>query len=302
MTLLHTEITPLTKEFLYIDYRKQAFFSSPFHSNPSFHAHPELELVYIEEGFGKRIIGNKVDSFESGDMVFIGPYVPHIWLSDPVFYEEKSELESKVIVTYLNPVIFEQIFNAVKEFHGIKTMFQQALKGISIFGETRSVIAEILKGLPSKTGFEKIESILRIMHLISISNDTSFIVNTDSIYQENPHSDRLIEVIKYIDEHFNECINLKQVSQIACMTEQAFSRFFKLRTKKTFSQYLEERKMSHALDLLLQSDKSIAEIAECCGYSRSSHFCKVFKGNIGQSPYQYKNAIRKGSHVLAGQA
>ena len=113
MKLLRTEITPLINDMMYVDRRHQPFLCTPFHTQPSFHSHPELELVFIVEGYGKRIIGNKVEPFESGDMVFIGSNVPHLWLSDPVFYEENSKLQSQVIVTYFNPKIFLQIFEWV---------------------------------------------------------------------------------------------------------------------------------------------------------------------------------------------
>lgn len=294
MRLLHTEITPLINDFLYIDVRNQPFLSCPFFTHPSFHAHPELELVFVLEGFGKRIICNKVEPFESGDMVFIGSYVPHVWLSDASFYKENQNLQSTVIVTYFNPTIFQQFFDAVKEFEAIKEMIQQASKGIRILGETRNIIAEKLMELSSKTGFKKVEGFLQIMHLISISEDKSYIVNNENNKFERFDSDRLIDVIKFVKANLDEHISLKQVADIACMTEQSFCRFFKNRTKKNFFQYLEDIRMEHACELLIQSsDKSISDIAYACGYNSSSHFCKNFKDHYGQSPYQYRCNINK---------
>lgn len=295
MRLLHTEITPLINDFLHIDLRNQSFLSCPFHTQPSFHTHPELELVFVLQGFGKRIIGNKVEPFESGDMVFIGSYVPHVWLSDASFYDKNSTLQSKVIVTYFNPSVFQHFFDAVKEFDDIKEMIRQASKGIRILGKTRNIIAKKLIALSSKTGFEKVEGFLQIMHLISISDDKSFIVNNENNKFNGLNSDRLIDVIKFVKANLEDHISLKQVAQIACMTEQSFCRFFKNRTKKNFSQYLEDLRMAHACKLLIQfSGKSISDIAYSCGYNSSSHFCKVFKDHYGQSPYQYRCSINKG--------
>lgn len=290
MRLLHTEITPLINGFLSIDLRRQQFLQSPFHSQPSFHAHPELELVFVIEGYGTRIIGNKAEPFESGDMVFIGPNVPHVWLSDEAFYKKNTKLRSRVVVTYFNPKIFEEVFNSVKEFSSIRDLIRQASKGIKIFGETRRVIAEKLIALSSKSGFEKIEGLLQIMHLISTSQHKSFIVNKEIEGPGSHYSDRLIDVIKFIKDNLHNQVSLKQVAAIACMTEQSFCRFFRSRTKKSFSQYLCDQRVSHACSLLIQTDKSISEIAERCGYRSSSHFCKVFKDQLGQSPYQYKKS------------
>ena len=295
MKLLHTEITPLTNEFLHIDIRNQLFLSSPYHSQPSFHAHPELELVFVVEGFGKRIIGNKLEPFESGDMVFIGSNVAHVWLSDASFYEENTALRSTVIVTYFNPTIFQLFFDTVKEFKEIKEMIRHAAKGIRITGKTRTLIAKKLMLLASKTGFEKVHGFLQIMHLISITEDKSFIINIEENEAENEYdNDRLVNVIKFVKTNLSENITLKQVAKIACMTEQSFCRFFKNRLKKNFTQYLEELRMAYASNLLVENaNKTISETACACGYSSSSHFCKVFKDHFGQSPFQYKISIPK---------
>ena len=295
MKLLHTEITPLTNEFLHIDLRNQLFLSSPYHSHPSFHAHPELELVFIVEGFGKRIIGNKVEPFESGDMVFIGSNVAHVWLSDASFYEENTALRSTVIVTYFNPTIFQLFFDTVKEFKEIKEMIRHAAKGIRITGKTRTLIAKKLILLASKTGFEKVHGFLQIMHLISITDDKSFIINIEENEVESEcDNDRLVNVIKFVKANLSENITLKQVAKIACMTEPSFCRFFKSRLKKNFSHYLEELRMIYASNLLVENpNKTISETASACGYLSSSHFCKVFKNHYEQSPFQYKSSIPK---------
>ncbi|MBA4166482.1 MAG: helix-turn-helix transcriptional regulator [Chitinophagaceae bacterium] len=293
MRLLNTEITPLTNEFLCIELRHQQFLQSPYYSQPVFHAHPELELIYIVEGYGTRIIGDTIEPFEAGDMVFIGSNLPHVWLSDEAFYKKNTRLHSKAFVTYFNSNKFREVFESVKEFSSIREIIRQAGRGIKIFGETRKIIAEKLLVLSSRTGFEKIEGLLQIMHLISVSEEKSFIINKEIADNDSQYSDRLVKVIKFIKENLHNQISLKQVSAIACMTEQSFCRFFRNRTRKSFSQYLSDQRISHACTLLIQSDKSISEISDLCGYKSSSHFCKVFKDQINQSPYQYKRSLQR---------
>lgn len=224
-------------------------------------------------------------------MVFVGSGVPHIWLSDPSFYQADSILRSKVIVTYINPKIFEQMFDMVSELSGIKDMMRQASKGIHIHGETRKLIAEKLMALSIKTGFEKVNGFLDILHMISVSKEKNFIVDKELAAPMGGNSDRLIEVIKFIKSNLHESISLNQVADVACMTVPSFCRFFKNRTKMRFSQYLVEERMEHARKLLIELDKPISDIASLCGYNSNSHFCKVFKDHTGQSPYQYKSSI-----------
>ena len=288
MKLFKTEITPMVNDSIYVDLRQQPFLSSPFHNKPSFHSHPELELTFIVEGYGKRVIGNKVEPFESGDMVFIGSNVPHIWLSDPAFYEKGTPLQSKVIVTYFNPKTFMQIFESLKEFEHIREMIRQSSKGIRIFGETKNLIANKLIELSDKHGFEKVEGLLHIMNLISTSPEKSFIISSEPDHYDDLYPDRLIDVLKFIKEHLHEPISLRNAADIACMTEQSFCRFFKKRTKKTFSEFLSDMRISLAREMLLQTNKKISDIAYLCGYSSSSHFCKVFKDHCGISPLRFK--------------
>lgn len=291
MKLIRTEITPLTNEFSSIELRDQQFLQSPYYTRPVFHEHPEYELVYIMEGFGKRIIGETTEAFEAGDMVFIGANVPHVWLSDEAFYNDDSTLHSKAVITYFNPEKFKDAFENVDEFSNISKMLQLASRGIRIFGNTRQKIATLLEDLVNKKGFERLHGILHIMHLIAESNDVSY-VNKNEVYTHKAFQcDRLIEVMNYIKENLHNPITLKEVSQVAFMTQQSFCRFFRNRTRKSFSQYLIEQRIAYACNLLLQTNKSISEIAYLCGYLSSSHFCKVFKGQVKQSPYQYKRSV-----------
>lgn len=295
MRLVHTEITPLINEFLCIELRNQQFLQSPYFSQPVFHAHPEMELLFVLEGYGTRIIGDTVESFEAGDMVFIGSNVPHVWLSDAAFYKDHTKLQSRLIISYFNPQKFKDVFEGVKEFSQIRDMLRQSTRGIRILGNTRAQIADKLFELVNKSGFEKIDGMLQILHMISISNEKSYIINTELEETDRQHTDRLIEVIRYIKDHLHTQISLKQVAEIACMTEQSFCRFFRNRTKKSFSQYLLDQRISYACTLLIQTDKSISEISDMCGYKSSSHFCKVFKDQISQSPYQYKRRLLRAS-------
>lgn len=295
MKAVHTEIGQFIKNPLYVELQDEPYLTSAYYPQASsYHAHPELQLTFILEGFGKRIIGNKVSEFEPGDMVFIGSNVPHIWISDPVFYEEGSILRSKAITVYIDPKIFQQMFNSLQEMHGIKDMIAQASHGINIYGETRNTIADKLIELCSKEGFEKVQGLLQIMYLISVSSEKSLIINKGINAEVVQQSDKLVNVIKYMQANLQDPISLNQVADVACMTIQSFCRFFKSRTKRTFSEYLLEMRVAQACKLLIELDRPISDIANMCGFVSHSHFCKVFKEHMGKSPYQYKSGIAQG--------
>lgn len=294
MKPIQTEISPLIKNPLYIEMQDEPYLSSPFYPiSASFHSHPELQLTFIVEGYGKRIIGNTVSEFEPGDMVFIGSNVPHIWISDPAFYREDSLLRSRAITVYIDAKIFQQLFDALPEMHSIREMIQQASKGINIYGATRDIIAEKLKQIYAQQGFSKVEGFLQVMHLISVSAEKNCINTEDIVERIKQPQDRLMKVIKYIKENLHEQITLVQVARVANMTIQSFSRYFKQRTNETFSKYLQDMRIDQACRFLIEMDRPIADIANLCGFISHSHFCKVFKERMGKSPYQYKFGLNK---------
>ncbi|MFZ4861097.1 AraC family transcriptional regulator [Sphingobacterium sp. Mn56C] len=288
MRAIKTELTPFIQELMKVDVRNQAFLCSPYHAQPAYHAHPELELVFIRKGHGKRIIGNTVEPFEAGDMVFIGSNVPHLWLSDPAYYTGNGGMENQAIVSYFNAELFMDMFKSIKEFDSIRMMIKQSSKGIKIFGQTRDLIAEKLQDLATAEGFKKIEGLLQVMHLISESDEKVFIDAENRSSYEDADSDRLVLVLKYIKERLSEQISLPQVSEVACMTQQSFCRFFKKRMKKSFTKYLNEQRVELAKERLKNSNDSIGNVALSCGFNSSTHFCFVFKEITGDSPRQFR--------------
>ncbi len=294
MKVVETEITPFINNSVYLELREDSYISSLDHARPSYHQHPELQLTLILEGHGKRIIGSEVADFQSGDMVLIGSNVPHVWLSDPVYFERESKLRARVITVYIHPAIFQSMFDLITaEMDSIRVMIRQASLGINIFGETRKTIARMLVQLSAKTGFEKMLGLLQVMNMISVSSEKQLIMESQLKETETGYPDRMMAVLRFMKENLHRQISLDEVSEIACMTKPSFCRYFKSRIRKTFFQYLEEIRVNHSCRMMIESDIPIAEVAYLCGYNSDSYFCKIFKMHLGKSPYQFRADLRK---------
>lgn len=283
MKILQTEISPGISSYLSLIERDSAFFTAPFHF------HPEMELVYIVESFGKRIIGDVIEPFNPGDMVFIGSNLPHVWMNDAVFFQENPEMKARAIVCYCNKNVFGQGFYEMKEASRLKDFFQKAERGARIKGRTKEIIAGKLKDLLTKKDFEKVIGLFEVLHLLSLSDDIDFI--TRDGYRASltiSETDRLSNVYKYVQAHFREEISLDTISGISNLTPQSFCRLFKKRTGKSFVEYLNEIRIATACKYLLNSDWTISEVAYHCGYKTVSNFNKLFKNITGYSPTAYK--------------
>lgn len=294
MKLVTTQMTPLVKNFLHVEKRDQPFLYSPYHGRPTFHSHPEFELTYIIEGKGKRIVGNNLAPYSEGDMVFIGSNVPHIWLSDHSCQDEGISSSSvKSIVSYINPKIFEQMFDLLDELESIKAMTNQAARGFYIYGKTKIAIAEKLEYLVSATGYNRIEGFLNILHTITMSEEKEFISDNKAPVVISHDSDRLVQVVKYIKNNLSDVISLNTLAEIAYMAVPSFCRLFKSRMGISPLRYILEARMELARRLLIEMDKPVYEIAGRCGYNSDSHFCKIFKEHFGISPHRYKSNINR---------
>jgi AraC-like DNA-binding protein len=287
MKLEQTKITSYLNTNVSVLNRVEPFFQSPFHS------HPELELVYVKESFGKRIIGNSVMPFEPGDMVFLGSDIPHVWLNDEIYYQEMADLKANSIVVYFSKDIFGPTFYALKETQKINELFFQAGKGISIIGKTNILIAKKLEKLVLKKDFEVIVGLFEILSILSESQDQIYI--NDEVYSlmnKEAKADRLSEVFQFVNKNYARNIALVEIAAVANMTPTSFCRMFKLKSKKNFVDYLNEIRISNACKLLLETDKSMSEIAYSCGYKTASNFNKLFKKCKGITPSEFKkNAV-----------
>lgn len=286
MKIEKTKISSYINSAISVHTREESFFQAPFHS------HPELELVYVKESFGKRIIGNSVDHFETGDMVFLGSDIPHVWLNDEIYYQNSNKLKAKAIVVYFNKDIFGPAFYEMKEAKSITTLFEKAKKGLAITGKTNTKIAKKLEVLVTKKDFEVIIGLFEILSVLSESSD----YNTINIESYTPNNDivkkdRLADVYQFINDNYKKEISLDEIAEIANLTPTSFCRMFKSKTKKNFIEYLNEIRISNACKQLIETDMSVSEIAYECGYKTVSNFNKLFKKNTGNTPKEYKNKI-----------
>ena len=288
MKPLPAEISKSIQSSLAIVENDEPYFSAPYHF------HPELELVYVKEGFGRRIIGEKLEEFYPNDLVLLGPNLPHVWLNDSIFYKGFTNHRSKSLVIYFNRELFSKDFYEMKESMQLNDLFSRACRGIRIIGKTQAVVIDKMQQAAAKKGFQKIISVLELMNIIATSKEVEYI--THSPYNDDSNKlskDRLHEIYNYIIQNFNKEITLDDISSHANMTPSAFCRFFKKRTNKNFIEYLNEVRISNACKYLLESGLNISEIAFYCGYKTVSNFNKIFKKTTGLSPKAYREKTNK---------
>ncbi|WP_035845290.1 helix-turn-helix domain-containing protein [Crocinitomix catalasitica] len=250
------------------------------------HYHPEVELVYIEKGYGNRYVGNHISSFDDGDLILMGPNVPHFG------YEFGLQGINEEIVVQFKEELFKNAAHPVPEFEAIIDLITKARSGISFFGETKKTIGAELLLMEDKNPLERLSKLIDVLSLLAQSEEYQ-VLNADGVTLviQNQSDDRINKVYQYVKDNYESEITLVEISKIAIMTVPSFCRYFKKYTKQTFTQFVNEFRIRQAIRLIASGNKSISEISFDVGFNNFSHFNKQFKKVTGKSPSKYKSSM-----------
>lgn len=267
------------------------------HFDPTFHLHPEYQITYVSQGEGKRFIGNNIKSFEADEMVLIGPNIPHVWKCNSIYFNKNSQLVTTVTVIYFSPAIIEnRLLNNV-EFKDIRDVLIKSKSGVEILGETKEIIKSIMQKTLQEEGFSSIISILKILHLISTSNELSFIPSSKiPLVNTQIEASRLNKIYEFTLKNFNRKIMLNEVSSLIHMTNTSFSRYFKSRVNKSYSDFLSEVRIDYACSLLKKETITIEQVSYESGFPSVTNFNKQFKKIKGRKPSEYRKEFLNITH------
>jgi len=263
-------------------------FRLPYFDAP-WHYHPEYELTYIVEGHGRRFVGDHVESFQTGDLILLGPDLPHFWRSDDEFYQGSPERQVQSIVIQFTGEFAQQGLASVPEATAIRHLLERSRYGLRFSQPVSQSVLTKLEQLPDKSGLLQLLGLLEILDLLVTDRDASLLASDG--YQLAPgasETERMKRVLEYTLNNFRTEIRMDQIASVAGMAPAAFCRYFKKRTRKSFVEYLNELRIVHARKLLADRDLSISQVCLECGFNNSSHFHRQFKLQTGVTPFQYQ--------------
>ncbi|ARK10608.1 AraC family transcriptional regulator [Fibrivirga algicola] len=265
------------------------------------HYHPEYELTYILESNGKRFVGDHVTNFDVGDLVLIGPNLPHFWRNDDDRYDE---LPAEAIVVQFPAALDENLLAVLPESGAIRQLLHRSRYGLCFSPTTVNRLAPRLIQLPHLQGMAQVLELLSILN--ELSADREAILLASDSYQltaSEAETERMKRVLEFVLKHFRKEIRIEQIASVAGMAPAAFCRYFRKRTGKSFVEYLNELRISHARKLLTQADLSVSQVGFECGFNNISHFHRQFKQQTGTTPMRYQAIYRdKQSPLLPSTA
>lgn len=282
------ELPPLhEKDFMYVTDRRKKEFTYPIHK------HEVFELNYVENGEGVvRIVGDNTQTIGNRDLVLItSPDLEHVWLQGDCHSEEIREV---TIQFFFNFDSNDSIFGRTPLLP-IKHLFEKARNGVVFSQEAIEKVRPLIDTLSStQDKFYSVIKFMTILYELSLAGDTRELA-TSSFAKVDVDSDsrRILKVKDYISKHFTEEIRLAELADLVGMSATSFSRFFKLRTSKTLSDYVVEMRLGVAARKLVDTTDSISEICYDCGFNTLSNFNRLFRKHKGCSPREFREKYFK---------
>lgn len=261
------------------------------HFYPLWHYHPQYEIILIEKGTGHFYVGDKIHPFTEGNILLLGPNLPHVFRNDPKYFVPGSKNLVKAIVLYWDTKIIESdLFNLI-EFAPLKGLLEQSKRGLLIMGPSKKTVSRLLNSVINKTGIERILEFISMLHFIA--TEAEFETLSSQGFSTNIDKDevaKLNKVFDYLSHNFSRNITLKEMADISNMSPTTFCRYFKKITNKTLITFLNEIRVGHASKLLIENkNKNISQICLESGFNNLTNFYIQFHKFKQLSPMEFKH-------------
>ncbi len=253
------------------------------------HQHQELQIMLILKGAGTLVAGDYLGRFEANDLFIIGSEQPHVFRNDEIYYRKgKSKKTVHAISLYFHQQYVGEAFWNLAEMKSVRDFFKTSLRGFRVTGSTREKLSQIVLNTKNKTGLNRLGAFIQLFQLLTLSRHlTPLSVTAQNSINQPVEGKRMNDILHFTFKESHRKIYLEEVSEIAHLSTEAFCRYFKMRTQKTYTTFLNEVRVSNACRLLMNQEMSIQDVCFQSGFTNISNFNRIFKRITGKSPSTY---------------
>ena len=254
------------------------------------HFHPEYELSYISHTSGRFYVGDHTGTFTPGQLVLIGPNLPHNWISE---VPAGVSVPERCTVLQFSSKSIQGGIEAFPELGQLETLLTDAQRGILFSTETTAKAVPLLTALLDAKGFQRVYKFLALLEILSQDQGHALLASpTFRPDTQGYQSSTINQVLGYLAEHLQERLNESDLAQYAGMEASAFSRFFRRHTSLPFIQYLNRLRVNRACELLISSELPVTDICYACGFNNLSNFNRQFLAQKSVPPSQFRRYYR----------
>lgn len=250
-----------------------------------YHQHEEIQISHIVEGEGTLVVGETVNNYKKGSIIVIGSNLPHVFKSSP-----NTDSQSIMHSLFFTRNSFGKEFFNIEELKPLQSFFKRADTGF-IATSHISKLHQLFYQLESSSKFERFMLLMKTLRLLSRSQFSILSNFTNDRKFSDDEGKRISAVMEFTINNYRNSISLSQIAEVATMSKNAFCKYFKRRTNKTYFQFLNEMRIETVCKEMDENrELTIAEIAENCGFNNISNFNRQFKSVKKQNPTTFKKS------------
>ena len=259
----------------------------------NWHYHPDYEICLTLNSKGLRYVGNSIEEYQEADLVIIGPDMPHTWHSS---LNEDGSIQT-VYVAQIPKAWINDIVKQHPELSLLKGMLQQSVQGIVYSKKTAIQATDLFKKIDDSPPFTRYVLLMSLLDLMNNDAEAKVLSNNYYSAEDKSEVDKLDKVINHIYQHFTESLYADELAALAHMSTSHFRRFFKKRTERTLTEFINQLRIGYACKLLINTNLPISLISGRCGFSNVSNFNRRFLLLKHLTPSQFRQQVQAPSAV-----
>ncbi|AWO00333.1 AraC family transcriptional regulator [Chitinophaga alhagiae] len=256
------------------------------------HYHPEYEFVLVTKSHGRRMVGDHIGYFDEGDLVLMGPNLPHVWVNDESFINGGAAYDADAIVIHFQENFLGKEFINIPEMETLKKILDLSRRGLVIQGSAREKIGKLMVKMMTMNGLQRLAALMSIFDLLSQSQELELLASPGyTPRQEDQLKGPTDRINEYIMLNFHREISLQEIAGVSNMAVTTFCNFFKNQYRCTFIEYLNQVRIGLACKLLANEQNKIVQVAYEVGFNNLGNFNRQFKKIKNMTPREYRKRL-----------
>jgi AraC-like DNA-binding protein len=254
------------------------------------HYHPEYELTLTLNSRGQRYIGDSIAAYDDGDLVLLGPNLPHTWCSAERIGGGRPH---HALVMWFTEEWAASLTGPLAEMRGVAAMLGRAGRGIAFSGAAAARVRPAIEAIPAQKPAERLLALIGVLTALAEDGDARPIAGPGSnrVAAHTPDKARVERVLDHIHAHYREPIAVETLADLACLSPSGFHRLFRRHTRLTASEYVAELRIGQACSFLINTTRPIAHVADDVGYRNLANFNRQFRALKGMTPRAFRRSF-----------
>jgi len=248
------------------------------------HHHPEFELTLTLNSRGQRFVGDAIGDYGDGDLVLVGPNLPHTWASrdrlDP-------HAPHRALVMWFHPDLVAPLVALLAELHPVGDMLERARRGLHFPASATAAVRPLIESIFARPAADRLSGLLDVLRLLTATPATP-LASPRLAHVPTGSRNRIDRVLDHIHQHYAEGLSISELAEIAALSPSGLHRLFRRHTQQTVTDYVMRLRIGEACALLSATARPIAHIAQDVGYESLANFNRQFKALKDMTPRRYR--------------